>query len=68
VTKTPLGSTVVVTEMIGFAVLPAVLLAGVVPFVLTSGVHLIHTQRRRLGVDDAGDVPDPVPLARRTTA
>ncbi|MCU1502715.1 MAG: hypothetical protein JWM12_2069 [Ilumatobacteraceae bacterium] len=61
VTKTPLGSTLVVTEMAGLAVLPSVLVAAIISLVLTSGVHLIHTQQRRLGVDDAGgaDHADP---------
>ncbi|MGE5225821.1 MAG: chloride channel protein [Planctomycetaceae bacterium] len=47
VTKTPLGSTLVVTEMTGLSLLPTTLLAAVVTFVLTSGVRLIHTQRER---------------------
>jgi H+/Cl- antiporter ClcA len=47
VTKTPLGSTLVVTEMAGFQLLPTTLLAVVVSFALTSSVTLIHTQRER---------------------
>jgi H+/Cl- antiporter ClcA len=55
VTKTPLGSTLVVTEMAGFQLLPTTLLAVVVSFVLTSEVGLIHSQRERdeVGEDDA---------------
>jgi H+/Cl- antiporter ClcA len=54
VTKTPLGSTLVVTEMAGFQLLPTTLLATVVSFILTSEVGLIHTQRERdvIGADD----------------
>lgn len=47
VTKTTLGSTLVVTEMSGIRVLPTTLLAAVVALVLTSHVGLIHTQERR---------------------
>jgi H+/Cl- antiporter ClcA len=48
VTKTPVGSTLVVTEMAGMTLLPSTLLAALVSLVLTSGVGLIDTQRRRL--------------------
>ena len=54
VTKTPLGSTIVVSEMAGFRLLPTTLLATVVAFVLTSEVGLIHTQRER---DLVGEEP-----------
>ncbi len=47
VTKTPIGSTLVVTEMTGFALLPTSVLAAVVSLGLTSGVGLIATQRER---------------------
>jgi H+/Cl- antiporter ClcA len=47
VTKTPLGSTLVVTEMAGFQLLPTTLLAVIVSFALTSSVGLIHSQRER---------------------
>jgi H+/Cl- antiporter ClcA len=47
VTKTPLGSTLVVSEMGGFRLLPTTLLATIVSFALTSEVGLIHTQRER---------------------
>ena len=47
VTKTPLGSVLVVTEMGGVHLLPTTLIAAVVSFVLTSNVHLIESQRRR---------------------
>jgi H+/Cl- antiporter ClcA len=54
VTKTPLGSTLVVTEMAGFQLLPTTLLAVIVSFALTSEVGLIHSQRERdlVGEDD----------------
>ena len=47
VTKTPLGSTLVVTEMAGLHLLPTTTLAAVVAIVLTSEVHLIASQRAR---------------------
>jgi H+/Cl- antiporter ClcA len=47
VTKTPLGSTLVVSEMAGLALAPSTLVAAVVSLFLTSEVGLIHTQRRR---------------------
>jgi len=47
VTKTPLGSTLVVSEMAGFRLLPTTLIASVVALALTSEVGLIHTQRER---------------------
>jgi H+/Cl- antiporter ClcA len=49
VTKTPLGSTLVVTEMAGLPVLPTTLIAAVVALLLTSEVGLIHTQQERQG-------------------
>jgi H+/Cl- antiporter ClcA len=56
VTKTPLGSTLVVTEMGGITLLPTTLLAVIVAFALTSEVGLIHTQRERdvVGGEDDG--------------
>jgi H+/Cl- antiporter ClcA len=55
VTKTPIGSTLVVTEMAGMTLLPTTLLASMVAFALTSPVGLIHTQRERdvVGEDTA---------------
>jgi H+/Cl- antiporter ClcA len=47
VTKTPLGSALVVSGMAGVRVLPTTLLASVVAFVLTDRVGLIETQRER---------------------
>jgi len=55
VTKTPLGSTLVVTEMAGFTILPTTLIAAMVSLVLTSEVGLIHSQQRRLHVDEVGE-------------
>jgi len=56
VTKTPIGSTLVVSEMAGFQLLPTTLIATVVSFVLTSEVGLIHTQRERDVV--GGEAPE----------
>jgi H+/Cl- antiporter ClcA len=47
VTKTPLGSVLVVTEMAGLSLLPTTLIAAVVALFLTSNVGLIDSQRRR---------------------
>ena len=47
VTKTPLGSTLVVTEMAGLPLLPTTIVAAIVSLLLTSEVGLIHSQRRR---------------------
>lgn len=49
VTKTPLGSTLVVSEMAGLVVLPSTLLAAIVALLLTSRVAMIDSQRRREG-------------------
>jgi H+/Cl- antiporter ClcA len=49
VTKTPLGSTLVVTEMAGLQLLPTTLIAAVLALFLTSEVGLIHTQQERQG-------------------
>lgn len=49
VMKTPLGATLVVSEMAGLVVLPSTLLASVVALLLTSRVGMIDTQRRREG-------------------
>jgi H+/Cl- antiporter ClcA len=47
VTKTFIGSTLVVTEMGGMRLLPTTLLAALVALMLTSAVGLIETQRER---------------------
>ena len=47
VTKTPLGSVLVVTEMAGVKLLPTSLIAAMVALILTSNVSLIESQRRR---------------------
>ncbi|HZQ85581.1 MAG TPA: chloride channel protein [Acidimicrobiales bacterium] len=47
VTKTPLGSVLVVTEMGGLHLLPTALIAAVVSLMLTSNVSLLESQRRR---------------------
>jgi H+/Cl- antiporter ClcA len=47
VTKTPVGSALVVTEMAGVRLLPTSIMAAVVAMALTSEVHVIHTQRAR---------------------
>lgn len=47
VTKTPLGSTLVVTQMAGLAVLPTALIAALVALVLTDRATVIETQRSR---------------------
>jgi H+/Cl- antiporter ClcA len=59
VTKTPLGSTLVVSEMAGFQVLPTTLLAVIVSFALTSEVGLIHSQRERDVVGNDSDDRTP---------
>ena len=47
VTKTPIGSVLVVTEMAGVTLLPTTIIASVVALLLTSNVGLIESQRRR---------------------
>jgi H+/Cl- antiporter ClcA len=47
VTKTPLGSTLIVTSTAGLQMLPPVLIAAVVAMLLTSQVAVIHTQQPR---------------------
>ncbi len=47
VTKTPLGTTLVVTEMAGLPVLPMTLIAALVALLATSRVSVIETQRAR---------------------
>ena len=47
VTKTPIGSVLVVTEMAGVTLLPTTIVASVVALLLTSNVGLIESQRRR---------------------
>ena len=50
VTKTALGTTLIVTEMCGLHLLPTTLLAAVIGLLLTSEVSLIHTQQEREAV------------------
>jgi H+/Cl- antiporter ClcA len=57
VTKTPLGSALVVAEMAGLRLLPPVLIASVVALLLTSEVGVIHSQRDREGA--FGPAPAP---------
>lgn len=52
VTKTPLGSTLVVSQMAGLALLPTALTAAVVALVLTSRTVVIETQRARTQLGD----------------
>jgi H+/Cl- antiporter ClcA len=47
VTKTMLGSVLIVTEMGGLRLLPTTLIAATIAFILTSEVGLIHSQRER---------------------
>jgi H+/Cl- antiporter ClcA len=47
VTKTPLGSTLAVTQMAGLTLLPMTLIAAVLALVLTSSTVMIETQRER---------------------
>jgi H+/Cl- antiporter ClcA len=62
VTKTPLGSVLVVTEMAGVQLLPTTLIASVVALVLTSHVGLIDSQRRRTDASGTeGEAIDPSP-------
>lgn len=70
VTKTPLGSTLVVTEMAGFRLLPTTMIASLVAFLLTSHVGLIESQRERQStLDENRDGPqgllgDATPVSR----
>lgn len=48
VTKTPLGSALVVSEMAGMRLLPTVLVASLVSLALTGPLRVIETQRSRL--------------------
>lgn len=48
VTKTPLGSTLVITEMSGSALLPGALIAALTALVLTSSLKVIESQRDRV--------------------
>lgn len=55
VTKTTLGSVLVVSGMAGLKVLPTTILAAVIALLLTSSVGLIETQRER----EPADAPTP---------
>jgi H+/Cl- antiporter ClcA len=57
VTKTPVGSTLVVAEMAGMRLLPTTLLASLVTLMLTSEVGLIETQRERSGELASDETP-----------
>lgn len=48
VTKTPLGSVLVVSEMAGLRLLPTVLVASLVALALTGPLRVIETQRSRI--------------------
>jgi H+/Cl- antiporter ClcA len=53
VTKTPLGTTLVVTEMAGLPLLPVTLLAAVVALVASSPLTMIESQRARVDLTEA---------------
>jgi H+/Cl- antiporter ClcA len=55
VTKTLLGSTLVVTEMGGMRLLPTTLLAALVAMLLTSSVGLIESQRERTPMEPSDE-------------
>ena len=61
VTKTVVGSTLVVAEMGGMPLLPPALVAAVVALFLTSRVSMIETQRDREGEVDEIAPPRPGP-------
>ncbi len=54
VTKTPIGSTLVVSEMAGLRLFPTTLVASIVALLLTSPVAFIDSQRRREGAFESG--------------
>jgi H+/Cl- antiporter ClcA len=58
VTKTALGSTLIVTEMAGIHLLPTTLIASVIALLLTSEVSLIHTQQEREGAFEVRQAED----------
>ena len=61
VTKTVVGSTLVVAEMGGMPLLPPALVAAVVALFLTSRVSMIETQRDREGETDDSVARRPAP-------
>jgi len=61
VTKTPIGTVLVVTEMTGLTLLPTTLIAAVVALVLTSNVGLIESQRRRTDSGPSAVLDHPGP-------
>jgi H+/Cl- antiporter ClcA len=63
VTKTALGTTLIVTEMTGIHLLPTTLLASVIALLLTSQVSLIHTQQERESAYETRNTPDTTPGA-----
>lgn len=48
VTKTPLGTALVITEMTGLTMLPVTVIAAVVSLIATNSVNVIDTQQARL--------------------
>jgi H+/Cl- antiporter ClcA len=54
VTKTPISTTVILTTLCGFSILPLLLVASFVSFLCTTRVTLIRTQRSR-STESAGD-------------
>ena len=66
VTKTPIGSTLVVTEMAGFTILPSTLISSLTCLALTSPVGLLENQRQRFDAyaGSQPEVPD-VPEVER---
>ncbi len=55
VTKTPIGSTLVVTEMSGLTLGPVTIIGALTSLVLTSPIGLIENQRRRFDVHEPMD-------------
>lgn len=59
VTKTPIGTTIVVSEMAGLRLFPTTLIAALVALLLTSPVALIESQRQREGAFDSSPIERP---------
>ena len=65
VTKTPLGSTLVVAKMVGLSLVPTTAVAAVLALLLTHRSGLMETQRERVELEAAEPGPRRLSATRR---
>ncbi len=66
ITKTPISTTVILSVLSDTAMVPVIVIACIVSFLLTTQLCLIQTQRSRNFADTVGDVRIPMSVAAKS--